>query len=135
VTSHSTYVCSTHSTKWLLTWDAFPSPIDPQARDTRPDQSSARLPLGCLSPEPHRRLARRGVQISGVRVSVSAPYHSRSPRSRVPLWTQVERAHCGALLRADQDVAATREGTMWNQVGRAAILAVILMNIHEMTRG
>jgi len=57
------------------------------------------------------------------------------PRSRVPLWTQVERAHCGALLRADQDVAATREGTMRNQVGRAAILAIILMNIHEMTRG
>jgi hypothetical protein len=49
-------------------------------------------------------------------------------------WTQVERAHCGALLRADQDVAATREGTVWNQVSRAAILAIILMNIHVMTR-
>jgi hypothetical protein len=54
--------------------DAFTSPIDPRTRDTRPDQSSARLPLA----EPHRRLARRVVQIGGVRVSVSAPYHSRS---------------------------------------------------------
>jgi len=35
---------------------------------------------------------------------------------RFTLWTQVERAHCGALLRADQDVAATREGTVWNQL-------------------
>jgi hypothetical protein len=58
--------------------DAFTSPIDPRTRNVRADQSSTRLPLGSLSPEPHRRLARRDVQFSGVRVSVSAPYHSRS---------------------------------------------------------
>jgi hypothetical protein len=45
--------------------------------------------------------------------------------------TQVERV----LLRADQCVAATPRGIVWNRAGRAVILVVILMDVYEMTKG
>jgi len=56
----------------------------------------------------------------------------RNTLSRVPhCATQVERA----LLRADQCVAATRRGAVWNRASRAVILVVILTDVYEMTKG